>query len=295
MAAVIQRLSSLNKEFKRSASRGRFVLFKVMALAIFVAPLMGNQACSVSSEKLEYERAEAATQKNEPEKAFEHFKNVVDRYVKTPMAIQAAKEAARLTHYELKRPKEAVVYYKHIVLYSPSQEERTEAQKKLADLHFSQTLDYNQAIIELSRLLELPHTSQEDYAYRLNIARSYFYLSNFYQAQVEVDSILNRGYAKELLFDALLLKANISLTTKDLDEAIATLKQLLEKYPERSKTETIGLMLAVTYEEQKNYAKAIETLESIKNIYPRRAFIEHKIKTLKERQSYLPGARGWRK
>jgi tetratricopeptide (TPR) repeat protein len=98
-----------------------------------------------------------------------------------------------------------------------------------------------------------------------------------------------------MLFEAQLLKANIFLTSRKLDEAIAALKKLMEDYPERSKTETIGLILAVTYEEQKNFTKAIETLQSIKDIYPRKAFIEQRIKTLRERQSYLPGARGLRK
>ncbi len=251
--------------------------------------------CTVSAEKLEYSRAEQATQKNDYELAYKHYVNVVDRYQKTPLAIQAAKEAARLSHYHLKRPKEAAQYYKHVVLYSPSASDRLEAQKKLAEIQFTQILDYSQAIIEYSRLLDLPHSSQEDFAYRLAIARCYFYLSNFYQSQVEIDAILGRNYEKELLFEAILLKANIFLTSKKFDEAIATFKQLLEKYPERSKTETIGLVLAVTYEEQKNFAKAIETLESIKDTYPKRDFILSRIRILRERQSYLPGAKGFRK
>jgi tetratricopeptide (TPR) repeat protein len=252
-------------------------------------------ACTVSSENIEYSRAEDAQKKNDFPGALKHYKALVEKYVKTPLAIKAAKEAAKINHYQLKQPKEAIVYYKHIVLYSPSPEDRLDAQKKIADLHFTQTLDYSQAIIEYSRLIDLPHNSQEDFAYRLAIARCYFYLSNFYQAQVEIDSILGRNYEKDMLFDAILLKANIFLTTKKLDDAIATLRQLMEKYPERSKTETIGLVLAVVYEEQKNFAKAIETLESIKDTYPKKQFIEQRIKVLKERQSYLPGARGFRK
>jgi tetratricopeptide (TPR) repeat protein len=252
-------------------------------------------ACTVSSEDIEYSRAEQAQQKNDYQGALKHYKAVVERYIKTPLAIKAAKEAAKINHYQFKQPKEAIVYYKHIVLYSNSASERLEAQKKIADLHFSQTLDYAQAIIEFSRLLDLPHSSQEDFTYRLSIARCYFYLSNFYQAQVEIDSILGRNYEKDILFDALLLKANIFLTTKKLDDAIATLRQLMDKYPDRSKAETIGLVLAVVYEEQKNFAKAIETLESIKGSYPKKGFIEQRIKILRERQSYLPGARGFKK
>lgn len=265
-------------------------------LSLFVALFVALGACKVSSEQIEYSRAEEAAQKNDNQSALAHYENVVNRYVTTPLAIKSAKEAARINHYQLKRPKEAAVYYKHIILYSPTEPDRIEAQKKLADLHFTQTLDYAQAITEYNRLLELPHSALDDFNYRLAIARSYFYLSNFYQAQVEIDAILKKNYSKDQLFDALLLKSNIYLTNKKLDDAIDALKQLMDKYPERSKTESIGLVLAVTYEEQKNFAKAIETLESIKDLYPnKREFIEHRIKVLRERQSYLPGARGWKK
>ena len=251
--------------------------------------------CTPSTEELEYSRAEKASQANDQEGALKHYKVVVDRFVQTDLALKSAKEAARISHYELKRYPEAIGFYKHIILYSPTASDRVEAQKKLADLHFNQTLDYKQAIVEYSRLLELPHSPKDDLDYRLNIARAYFYLNNFYQARVEIDTIISRGSDKDMLFEAMLLKANIFLTTKQLDDAILALGELMTKYPERSKTETIGLILAVTYEEQKNFAKAIETLEAIKDIYPRKAFIEQKIKTLRERQSYLPGARGFRK
>jgi tetratricopeptide (TPR) repeat protein len=262
------------------------------SLIVVVLSLGG---CRVSSEQLEFSRAEKASERGDFDGALGHYQKVISARIKTPLAIKSAQEAARITHYELKRPKEAIDLYRHVILYSTDSAERVEAQKKLADLHFNQTLDYNQAILEYSRLLDLPHSNHEDLIYRLAIARSYFYLSNFFQARVEIDTIINRGADKDLIFDALLLKANIFLTTKQLDDAISTLKQIIAKYPERSRAETIGLILAVCYEEKKDFGKAIETLKSIQDFYPRRAFIEQKIKTLRERQSYLPGARGLRK
>lgn len=296
---MIQPQSRDSEEIESKAGKipvkNRQFLGAVMPVLAMLLAVFTIVNCTVSSEKLEFTRGEEANRKSDYAGALAHYKNVVDRYQKTPLAIQAAKEAARLCHYQLKKPVEAIEFYKHVVLYSNQPDERIEAQKKTADLLFSETNDYKQAIIEYSRLLELPHSTAEDFSYRILIARSYFYLSNFYQAQIEVDSILARNYDKDLMFDALLLKANIFLTTKNHDEAIASLKQLMVKYPERSKAETIGLILAVTYEEKKDFPKAIETLESIKDTYPKKAFIESRIKTLRERQSYLPGAKGWKK
>ena len=275
------------KYLARSFASGFFFLCFVCTLCL--------SGCKVSSEDLDYKRAEEASQKNNYESALTHYKAVVAHSVKTPLAIASAKEAAKILQYQLKRPKEAVEYYKHIILYSPDAKDRIEAQKNLATLHFTETLDYGQAIAEYSRLLELPHSQKEDLDYRLALARSYFYLNDFFQSQVEIDTILNRSADPNLLFDALLLKANLQLTSKKLDEAIATLNLLIQRYPEKAKTETVGLILAVCYEEQKNYGKAIETLKSIRDTYPRKAFIDQKIKTLRERQGLLPGARGLKK
>lgn len=261
-----------------------------------ILSLMGTLAgCTLSSEDIEFKRAEESAQAGKNDEAFKHYKVVVDRYVKDPLAIRSAQAAARIAHYELKKFPDAIALYKHIILYAPSEKDRLDAQKKIADLYFSQTLDYTQAIAEYSRLLETPHSKAEDSIYRFAIARSYFYLNNFFQATVEIDKILTTHPTEESAFDALLLKANIYLTTKKLDDAIVTLKQLLVTYPVRSKKETIGLVLAICYEEQKNFAKAVETLDAIKDDYPRKGFIEAKIRALKERQSLLPGAKGLHK
>jgi tetratricopeptide (TPR) repeat protein len=278
----------------RVAGTGRERGFVRALFAVCVAAFVMS-SCTLSSEELEFKRAEEASKAGKNEVAYKHYKTVVDRYVKNELAIRSAQEAARLAHYELKRFPEAIVLYKHVILYAPSESDRLAAQKKLADLYFSQALDYNQAIAEYSRLLETPHSHDEDGTYRFAIARSYFYLNNFFQSTVEIDKILDSKPTEQLGFDALMLKSNIFLSTKKLDDAISTLQDLLKRYPARAKKETVGLVLAICYEEQKNFAKAIETLESIKDDYPRKGFIESKIKTLRERQSLQPGARGLHK
>ena len=291
----MQTLPAKNKAFPKYLARSfASGLFFLCFVALFTT-LLALSGCKVSSEELDYKRAEEASQKNDYESALAHYKAVVAHSVKTPLAIASAKEAAKILQYQLKRPKEAVVYYKHIILYSPDTKDHVEAQKNLANLHFIETLEYAQAIADYSRLLELPHSQKEDLDYRLALARCYFYLNDFFQSQVEIDTILNRSADPNLLFDALLLKANLQLTSKKLDEAIATLNLLIQRYPEKAKAETVGLILAVCYEEQKNFGKAIETLKSIRDTYPRLQFIDQKIKTLRERQGLLPGARGLKK
>lgn len=284
-------VNNRNLKNKQSAAVLGGTLFCTLICVLFCL-----SSCTFNNaEKIEFTRAEEASRKNDHSSAFKHYKAVVEKHTKTPLAIQAAKEAARISRYHLKKHHDAASFYKHLILYSASTQDRVEAQRQLADLYFTEMSDYRQAIIEFSRLLDLTNLKDEEFNYRLSIARCYFYLSNFYQAKVETDTILSRGYNKEMLFDALLLKANIFLTEKKHDDAVETLREIMAKYPDRAKSGSIGLILAVTYEEQKSFAKAIETLESIRDTYPKKAFIEGRIKILKERQSHLPGARGWKK
>ena len=196
-------------------------------VAIVLILILGPVSCTFSAQDIEYQRGEKAEQKKNYAEAVEHYRNVVDKYVKTDTALKAAEKAARISLYELHKYDDALVLYKHTVLYGKNEIERIQAQQKIAEICFSQTMNYTQAVIEFNRLLELPHTPLEGFNYQLSIARSYFYISNFFQAQIEIDSLLKKNYDKSLLFDALLLKANIFLTTKQIDEAIEVLKQLI--------------------------------------------------------------------
>lgn len=283
--------ASRSSKTNKSCARKRSALLCTLLSALILMLLPG----CISSEELEFSKAEKAAQSSDYDAAIKHYNNVIERYIKTPLALQAAEEAARITHYELKDYQKAISHYKHVVLYSGDEEKRAKAQKNIAEIHFKQTLNYNQAITEYSRLLELSPSPEERVEYQLAIARCYFYLNNFFQAQVETEKVLKQARGDEIKFDALLLKANILLTTRNLSEAVNTLKMIIEKYPKRAQEENVALTLVVTYEEQKNFQMAIETLEAMKETYPQKSFIEKRIKGLKERQSHLPGARGWRK
>ncbi len=259
---------------------------------IFLASM---SSCRLSQDKIEFGKGQSASEAKDYRRALEHYEQVVKRQTNTDLALEAAKEAARVSYYELKDYRKASEYFQHIILYSKVSADRIQAQKKIAELNFSNLQNYKQAIIEYSKLLQLPHSAGEEIEFRLAIARSFFYQNNFFQALVEVDSILKAAGDAEDVFDAMELKANILMQTKKLDEAVEVLKLMTAKYPEKSKERQTGLLLAVVYEEKKDFAKAIETLTSIKDTYPSPAFIEARIKNLKERQSYLPGAHGWRK
>ena len=192
---------------------------------------------------------------------------------------------------------QAIAFFKLIVLKSSRQEERVEAQKNLANIYFSYlpTPDYEKAINEFSKLLSLSLSAEEKYELRWNLARSYYRLNNFFQAQTEIDTLLVSLKDKNKKYELKKLKADIFLSAKELDKAIETYYGLLADFPEESKKDDIALSLAVCYEDQENYLKSIEVLEGMKKAYGHPEFIELRIKRLKERRAQQPGAHGLKK
>ncbi len=252
-------------------------------------------SCNFSSEKLEIERAEKASHEKRYEESYKHYMRIIEKDPKAPVALKATSEAARLAHYELKEFKSAIQLYKNLVLYSASEQERSFAQSKIAEIYFQSLNDYENAVIEYNRLLDLPHSLQDEFTFRLAIAKSYFYMNNSFQAQTELNQLEKKFTNKDQVFEILFLRANIMLTSKDLDGAIKVLRDLEKRDPERFKKELMGLVLAKCYEEQKNLLSAVDVLESMRSYYPRTEFLNRRIANLKERAALLPGAKGLKK
>ncbi len=279
----------------KSSLRTKSVVKKGFNLASTLLVLAFFCSCNFSSEKLEIERAEEAAREKRFDESYKHYLRIVEKDPKAPIALKATAEAARLAHYELKEFKSAIQLYKNLVLYSKSEKERSFAQSKIAEIYFQSLNDYENAIVEYNRLLDLPHSLQQEFTFRLAIAKSYFYLNNSFQAQAELNQLEKKFTHRDQVFEILFLRANIMLTSKDLDGAIKVLRDLEKRDPDRFKQELMGLVLAKCYEEQKNMLAAVEVLESMRPYYPRTDFLTRRIKSLRERAALLPGARGLKK
>jgi tetratricopeptide (TPR) repeat protein len=265
--------------------KNRNVLAGLLVVLLFVG-------CTNSTD-LEMRRGERALSAGDYEKAVHHFRRVMKSEPSEARGLKAAEDAAQAALFELKDFKLALSLYKHVVVHSSDREQMLKAQRKIAEIVFSHLGDYEQAVREYHRLLELPHSPEEEMEYRLALARSYFFLNNFYQSQVEIDQIIkDRPRDNPENFAALLLRANILVSTKKTDEAIEAFTELTQLFPEKSNEEQIYLNLALCYEEKKDFDKAIEILTAALDHYPTPEFLKLRIQRLEVRKSLLPGASG---
>lgn len=248
--------------------------------------------CRFDVQSVEFKKGERDFELKKYSEALVHYERAVRAKPRTTLALQAASRGARIAHLETNEFKKAIELYRHIVLYASNERDRLDAQKKLATVYFEKLSDYNNSIKEYSRLLQLPHSKKEGLEYDFVIAKSYFYLNNFYQAGIEMKEILPRVEDPILRFEYLSFQGNILLTTKKLKEAASIFRAIMEQYPDEAIKENIPISLAVTYEEQGDFQQAIEVLEKIKKNYPAPDFLDLRIKRLRERVLNQPGARG---
>lgn len=273
-------------------SKASVQIFKSLTL-VFLATLIlsGLSACS-SPEERELKSAHQELEQKNYSSALSHYDKILIRSPESATALIAAREGAKSAFFEAKDFEKAVRFYKHLVIYSPDASERLAAQKQIATAYFDHLADYPKAVIEINRLLLMLSDSPEKAEYKMSLARAYYYQNNFTQAENEADEFLRMHLGDEQRFDMMMLKGNIELAKKDIPKAVASFKDLLTKFPEKSQKENVSLTLSVCYEEQGDYAAAIDTLEGMKKYHPMPDYIDIRIQRLRQRLKNQPGARG---
>lgn len=261
-------------------------------LLIFL--VLALTACS-SQEEADYKEAQKSMSQEHYRIALGYLDKVIKRNSSSNYPLMAAREASRLAFFEIKDFSKAINYHHFIVLHSPDVRERIESQKQIASIYFNNLQNYQQAILEFSKLQQMPHTDLEAAQYKMSIARAQYYLNNFFQSESEIDSLLKLKSDDNTRFSALMLKGNIQVAKKDFKNAAETFKSLIKDYPEKSIQENVALVLAVCHEENLDFKSAIATLEEHRHKYNPPEYIDLRIRRLQERIKNAPGAKGFRK
>lgn len=264
----------------------------VLIKSLLVFSFFGLVGCSFTTAKLEFNRAERAIKDKDYKTAIKYYKRVIKRQPETKISITAAKKGAEVAKIDAEDFNSAISFLKYLVINATQFTDVKAAQTSIAEIYYSRMSDYKNAIEAYSQLLSLKLSDEERIKARTNIAKSYFYLNNFYQASVEIDSLLQERLSEEEKFQTLIFKANTLMTLKKHSKASDVYKKVIELFPEMSLKENVPISLSSSYEEMEDYKMAISVLEDLKGKYPDQEFLDYKISRLKQRQKNMPGARG---
>ena len=225
--------------------------------------------------------------------SLEAFDHLILRSPDSPFAILSAREAAKIAYFELKDFKSSIRFYRKIVLSSPDPVERQSAQEQIASIYFNQLTDYDSAIKAINRLLTLVVDKDQRVDYRMKLAKAYYYQNNFSQSDSEATDLLRTEKDNpEVLFQMMVLKANVFMARKSVSKATELLKDVMKKFPERAVKENVATSLAVAFEETKDFKNAIAVLETMKSYQKDTDALDLRIKRLKLAEKNQPGAHG---
>ena len=248
--------------------------------------------CTFSLDWYRQYRAKAAIEKEDYSTALTILQKIMVANPDSAQSLDAARLGGQVAHLNAKNYALAVDFFKHVVVRSPDPIERKTAQKNIAQIEFENLQDFNQAVLEYEKLLRLDNGPDETFRYRLNLAKSQLRMNNIDQAVTELDILLSQKHTPDEIFEGRVLKANTLVAAKRINEAAGAWQEILKEFPEKSKKENVALNLVVIFEEQKEFSKAIEVLQGMREGYAHPDFLDIRIARLRERMGNQPGANG---
>lgn len=283
---------------KRPQIRGQMVmllkLFSRSGILLFFVPLL-FAGCSCSFASYRFNQAQQAAEDGRVAEAVSDYEKIFTRDPNSELGLKSLRQAARLADYELKNFQKALQLYEQLLLLSPDPDERIQVQKTIADVYFDKLNDYKSSVRKYNELLTLALPPEMQVEARLRIAKSHYYLSEFYQAETEAKRLLNMATTDEQKFEIELFTANIFFNTERVDLALNKYRSLLKTFPKQARRENVEMTIVVALEEVQEFDKAIEMLEEMKAYYPETDFLDLKIKSLRHRRANMPGSKGLRK
>lgn len=249
-----------------------------------------NFSCTGKPGSDDFEKAKKELQKSNFKEAIFIFHKITRQFPKDEISLAAAREAAPACEKE--KTCEYHDYFLNIIMReSTNEDESVKAQSDLAFYYYDKGM-YLQAIQTMNVLLSKPNFKEKRNNAILKLARSYFYIKNFFQSEVELKTYLKSVLTDEEKFEGYLLKADIQSAEKKFVEAANTYKEIKEKFKDLYLKNQVYMSEALMFEDQKQLDQAIITLDSVKNDVSNKEFVVVKIERLKERRALMPGASG---
>ncbi len=212
--------------------------------------------------------------------ALDSYRQIMTHHPQEPVAVEALYRMARLWHFDLQDPQQALLKYLQLERdYSGSShiQQAREAAARIVKIDLGDDI---QAIGYYKRLLDNRQGPLDQYLYE--IADSYFRLENYPQARIELENMLSIYPDSSLIPEVLHRKATILALENRTDEAYQDWRQLVENFPASDYAGRARFNIASLLEEKGELESALEEYRSLEN-YPRPLLLEQKIDHLTRR------------
>ncbi|SEA35978.1 Tetratricopeptide repeat-containing protein [Desulfuromusa kysingii] len=212
--------------------------------------------------------------------AEEKYQQVYQSYPQAPEAAEAILRIGNIWQFELQDMQKALLNYLQLEHDYPRSPLVQSAREEAARIAKYRLRDYPRAIEFYQRLLDFNEGRVDQYYYE--IADCYFYLENYSQARIELESLLEKYPQSKFVVDALYRKARILLLEGQTKAAQQQWLHIIDKYPESKYRPQAEFDLAKILEEEGHLQEALQQYQQLRGkLEP--ALLDEKIKHLEQR------------
>jgi tetratricopeptide (TPR) repeat protein len=202
-------------------------------------------------------------------------------------------EAARIARFEIQDFERAIRLNRQIILKSTDSRQRLLAQDAIAEIYFENIQNYSQALKEMLVLEQLNQGEEQNEKLRFKIAHAQFLSGNIPSALEYIDASLKSPVSDRK--NLLKLKAQVLVAQKKFDEALACYEEIFKIDADFFQRENLFISTSIVYEEKEDYSSALAYLQKHQEQIKDKAYLELRIKRLKERLTNKPLFKGRRK
>lgn len=206
---------------------------------------------------------------------------------------KALTEAARISRFEIQDFDRAIRINRQIILKSQDPRQRFNAQDALAEIYLENLQNYSQALKELLILEQLDVGAELKEKTKFKIAQAQF-LSGNPNASLEYIEAASKMKVEDPK-PFLKLKAQVLMSLKKFDEALAVYEEIRKLDERYFAQENLFIATSIVFEEKEDYASAISYLEKYQDQIQDKSYYELRIKRLKEKLINKPLFKGRRK
>ncbi len=212
--------------------------------------------------------------------ALENYKRIIALYPQGSLAPEALYRKARLWHFDLQDPHQALLRYLQLERDYADSSYLQQSREEAARIVKIDLGDDIQAIGYYQRLLSSGQGSPDQYLYE--IADSYFRLKNYPQARIELENLQSTYPDSPLLAELLHRKATILVLENRMDEAHQDWQRLVEDFPDSEYAGRARFNMAALLEEKGELESALEQYRNLQH-HPQPLLLKQKIEHLTRR------------
>lgn len=211
------------------------------------------------------------------------YQRLVDDYPDNELSHQAQFQIGTSYYLFLQKDREAIGTFRDLIRRAPASPYSVKAQRLLGEIYEKRLGDYQQAIVEYQRLIQMARGGMEADEGQLAVARGYFRLGDIDQARVEYEVHLERFPESPNSDRALAGIANCYYVRRAYGSAIRYYRRVMAQTADSNMRSEAGFGIAISLEEAGELRQALEAFEKIVSRHPNPELVERRIGRLRRK------------